>query len=576
MHTWRGLGVASVSVLAIALTWAPAGVAASPADTAATLAYLQAGHALDQAIVRNSAASQSAVASLTTQLGRECRGALRGAPGGEEEVGPSGPSDSPRARGERQRSALQRETIEDETAVTVHAALYQPDRAAVAAYAAEVAPLSWSDSQLTALVHFYTDRLEQLAAPAPDLCADIGSWRQSGYRVLSAASREFAAAHTASSSTVQPAGSLDALLKPSEGRRALALIRQAKALQGKVAEALEETSGEFSRLRRTLGLPEDQSEQREHEPVLGHGTTSAGESFTVRREKRGGRLQASCKDPLSVELQERSGQGSSEGSDVPVCLSALARRGTASSCGSNVESLETTVGPAVRAVRMKLSDGRTITSRVVRVPRKWGGPGGVYVQAVRGTSPYPVSLTELNAQGEVIAVVNVEGLHCRSEPSATGPTFVDLATASTPEGEQFTIQGFLVHFGHNQTTFGLSSLTVGIHESSELSTATQMKPKAFSWSLSTECSPHEFAIVYGILASPGSSVLARTAAGLVPLTEVAIAPELRSEGPLVYGVFSTLPTELVVLTANGSTLYFESLLAKGSEQSEFCSGYIEA
>jgi hypothetical protein len=91
-----------------------------------------------------------------------------------------------------------------------------------------------------------------------------------------------------------------------------------------------------------------------------------------------------------------------------------------------------------------------------------------------------------------------------------------------------------------------------------------------------ECQPHEFAIVYGILSPPGDSVLARTPAGLVPLTKVAIAADLHSGGPLVYGVFSTLPSELVVLRSDGSTLYSESLATKGKEEAEFCAGYAEA
>ena len=43
----------------------------------------------------------------------------------------------------------------------------------------------------------------------------------------------------------------------------------------------------------------------------------------------------------------------------------------------------------------------------------------------------------------------------------------------------------------------------------------------------------------------------------------------------MYGVFSTLPSELVVLGGNGTTLYTESLVAKGNEEAEYCGGYAE-
>ena len=76
--------------------------------------------------------------------------------------------------------------------------------------------------------------------------------------------------------------------------------------------------------------------------------------------------------------------------------------------------------------------------------------------------------------------------------------------------------------------------------------------------------------------SLGDSVLARTSEGLVPLTTVPIAAELNAREPLVYGVFSTVPQELVVRNSEGSTLYTESLAMRADEEAEFCAGYEEA
>ncbi len=98
---------------------------------------------------------------------------------------------------------------------------------------------------------------------------------------------------------------------------------------------------------------------------------------------------------------------------------------------------------------------------------------------------------------------------------------------------------------------------------------------AFPWSLSIGCAPHPYAILYGILAPPGKSVVARTPQGAVALNVVPLEPRLHAKGPLVYGVFSALPSELTVLGANGSTVYTENLQAKATEAAQFCEGYAE-
>jgi hypothetical protein len=551
--------------------------ASTPADKAATMSYLQAGYQLAQTLLRNASASRSAVSTLTKDLGHECHGVLAGAP----HEGPGVPTKSsatPRARGERQRGEIQLQTIEEELELTVVAAVYQPDRGTLEVYSARIETLSWSDPRIAPLARFDVDSLEERAAPpVVDMCSDMETWAQSGYHLLSAASREFDAAQKVRSTAVRPGGSISSLLKPYEGPRERALIRRTRALQVKTVKALSGVFRGFSRLRRTLGVPGGPFEERKREPVLGRGTTHAGSSFTVRRESPGGQFRPPCGRSVSVELKERAeGSGGSSGSSATsVCLGGHSDRPPSSSCGGEIESITTAVPASVSTVRLRLSNGETITSGVVRVPTGSGGPGGIYVQAIRGYSPYPVSLEELNAQRDIVLVVAVKRLRCKREPAAQGPTFVDLANGTTPGGEAFAIEGVVVHFGSNQTSFSLE-LGVGVHGSREGIEVGNAKPKAFSWSLGVECPPHEFAIVYGILSAPGDSVLARTPAGLVPLTEVAIAGDLHSEGPLAYGVFSTLPSELVVRDGNGSTVYTESLIAKGREEAEFCQGYAEA
>lgn len=100
-------------------------------------------------------------------------------------------------------------------------------------------------------------------------------------------------------------------------------------------------------------------------------------------------------------------------------------------------------------------------------------------------------------------------------------------------------------------------------------------PKAFPWSLSIGCAPHPYAILYGVLAPPGKSVVAQTPQGAISLNVIPIQPRLHARGPLVYGVFSALPSELTVLGVNDSTVYTENLEAKASEAAQFCEGYAE-
>ena len=209
----------------------------------------------------------------------------------------------------------------------------------------------------------------------------------------------------------------------------------------------------------------------------------------------------------------------------------------------------------------------------------------MYAQALRGYSPYVESLTELDAREHAVRVVQFGGYErCHSEPrrASKRPTIVTLAHGTTPDGASFTIKGFFSSYGHNETFDSLLVLTsdYGDRVDEEGGGILEVgheprKPRAFPWSVTDNCPPREYVILDGILAVPGDTVLARTAAGLAPLTKVPIARHLRSRGPLVYGVFTAFPTELIVKRRDGRTLYTESLAGRARQRSEFCEGYAE-
>jgi len=549
--------------------------AASSADEQATHAYLIAQYKLSRALVREAAAVIGAKNAAATQIGRECRGVLSGMP--QPSLGPF-VARTPRAKGENARFDRQQEAIEAE----LYAAVAQPRdnlyRPVEEAYAAEVRQLSWSDPTIASLLQTMTAvKLADISTPAPAFCADARAWAQSGYRALSAASREFEASQDARKSSAHDERSLSALLKPYENAADRALIRKTGTVDNKLLAGVIAAVRTSLRLRRLLGFPHAETEEPKERIVLGRGRTAAGTRFEVSSGTSGGLFSSanSCHGSATVAYTR---PGEPEvlivgGPNNPICLSKAAVRHPALFCEEGIETVQTAVPASVRSVRLVLVDGRTIESRVIHVPRKNGGPAGIYAQEIRGSSSHAVSLVELNAGDEVVLTLALPRYRCvkprhRQEFPLNG---AELATGHTPEGEPFTIGAFGEFNGEP-----FLSVNAGVNpELNELTIKELQSPKAFPWSLSIGCAPHPYAILYGVLAPPGESVTAQTPEGAVALIVVPIEPRLRAKGPLVYGAFSALPSELVIRRSDGSILYSESLVAKDKEATGFCEGYVE-
>jgi hypothetical protein len=226
------------------------------------------------------------------------------------------------------------------------------------------------------------------------------------------------------------------------------------------------------------------------------------------------------------------------GPNNPICISSPHYRQPALFCEVGIETIQTAVPASVRSVRLVLADGRTIESRVVRIPRRDGGPAGIYAQEIRGSTSHAVSLVELNAGGGVVFTVELPLYRCvkpRKEPEGL-PTGTDLAGGRTPEGGTFTISAFGSFNGEP-----FLSVDTGVDPELNKPAIGLGASKAFPWSVSIGCTPHPYAILYGILVPPGKSVVARTPQGAVALNVVPVEPRVHAKGPLVYGVFSTLP-----------------------------------
>jgi hypothetical protein len=569
---WGRVGAVLVLASAALCGGVPLAVASS-SDATATHAYLIAQYKLVTALSHEAAAARGAESAAAARIARECPAVVSGLPQ-EPSLKPfSAPP--PRARGENARLTQQKQTIEEELDAAVDRPgdiLYRP---AEEAYAAEVHPLAWSNPAIASALQVATTAgLEAVSASAAPFCADARAWAQSGYRALSTASREFEASQAARRSSDRGEGrSPGALLKPYENASDRALIRKTSAAEEKFfASTLAVVRMVFS-LDRIVGFPQVGTEEPK-QIALGHGRTAAGTRFEV--SSGSGLLGAvgSCRRSATVAY---SRPGAPEvlilgGPNNPICLSSPQYRHPALFCEVGIETVQTAVPASVRSVRLVLADARTIQSRVVRVPRGDGGPAGIYAQEIRGSTSHAVSLVELNAGGGVVLTMKLPRYRCvksRKEPEGL-PTSTELASARTPEGETFTISAFGSLNGEP-----LLSVDTGVDPGLTEPAIGLGAPKAFPWSLSIGCAPHPYAILYGVLMPPGKSVVAQTPQGAVALNVVPVEPRVHAKGPLFYGVFSALPSELTVLRANGSTVHTENLQAKATEAAQFCEGYAE-
>jgi hypothetical protein len=549
--------------------------ATSPGDRAATHMFLEAEYELVKAALASTLAVEATEARAAEALGDECKDVLEGAPDESviEEEGPSAsaPTLSGHAQGERARSEKQKQTIDLEIDETIVAAAFRIVRDPYEAFIATAERLTWSDPTINALVHQTTARLrEDLIGQPVAVCAEMRSWAASGFHLLPPGSKSLKESEEARG---KPAvqGNLEVLLRSYEGQAERAIVRRITALKEQLREDRrtdERVSSADYHMRLALGEKVSRFAEREVAPVIAKGRTYAGTTFVIRPSVGQG-SRRSCRHEVEIEVRERNG-GSSGG----VCLSKDAHAQPSGSCSGPVETVELATPPDVRRARVRLSNGRTVTVSVVQVSAKDGGPAGVFIDAFHGYNPYPISVQELSRDGRVLRTVSLRRVHCTQEPAADAPgppEPISLATVTAPSGEPLNIAAILHRVGR-QTEFSLG-LQPGVRQSG--SGEEHGKRKQFQWLLSIECAPHPYALLDGILAPPGASVLVRTPAGLAPLTKVELAASTHAGGPLFYGVYTTPPTEIVVERSDGSVLYAENLAAKAAEETEFCEGYAE-
>jgi hypothetical protein len=557
-------------------------------DRATTSAYLTARYQYARAVAANSATSAQVLRRFIGALGGECAGVLDGAPGQLEELFSSTGPEPPRSRGRRAAHQQQLNTVLAEIFTGEFDTVYVSDRGPVKALIAAEERLHWSDGRLAALASeqiAHTRESLTSVEPAAAVCADLRTWRASGFRVAPPAARELYERLRSTETSPLALESLDEAVQHLETPRERALARRTDVLLASALEGSDTVEATGVHLQRTLGLRDRPLEEHEHDDVpAAHGTSAAGYSYTVttQLDARSHRVGCSLETSVSFAPPRQSGQlvVLTGGGGRNVCLRGRdARQPPVVECEEGLLRIATTVARSIRAVRLVLSDGRTVTSHTQFVAARAGGPVRIYVQAVRGPSPIPVSLTELNAHGRAIKALALAPVrNCRRPKPPSPPILVTLARATAANGRAFAIVGSLFDYGGDSegegAHFSLALRGGPLADTEEVDIEPDRGPLSFQ--VAAECPPNPYVIVYGLAKAPAVSVLAQTPGGSQPLTRVAIPSRLHAHGALVYGVLPTLPTGLLVEGRNGRVLRRIDLSRRGGEAAEFCEGYAEA
>ncbi|MGD0455545.1 MAG: hypothetical protein ABSB69_18320 [Solirubrobacteraceae bacterium] len=624
------LVVVALVLLTMASTAAPAAASARPTseNASATHAYLIASNTFEEAELRNLPQSNAAMEATALRISGECPGVLAGAPPAEQELDftslQAQTPVSPRAEGERRRQSTQREDLQFELSTALEDARSQLNREATEALISALTPLRWSSPTMTVLVHVtLASAKADLALPVPSVCADIEEWVASGFKTLSPASKDIASYNEAllkdGFELIAIVGqvhlkSFTEFLAPLENASDRALARRNQTLTAELHSSSVSKQKTLKDLEATVGLPAPKPQKKllpsiKEPPVIARGKTAAGGKFVVRAEGRSKRPDAvGCSAFITIEEPSRPQEGvvellsSGEGTSRCVSRSHVDPQ-PAVHCNSGLLTLEASLLPATRSVRLLMSNERTITSPAIRVPARQGGPAGLYYQVVRGPSPIPVSLTELDAQGNTLTVLKLPAVvECTKNPIKYAPGgIVRLIHESLPQGPSFTIRAErfrklgATHFELKAEVSEQRLFSAGDEIGSLFGTESESEPGpppgvpghairlgglgeggTFAPHTSDGCEPQPYAIVYGLLKAPRDTVLARVSGKLVPLRKVAIPARLHADGVLAYGAFSPLPSELLVRSPAGKIIASEDRSGAAKADTETCEGEAES
>jgi len=615
----RGIPIAAVAVVAvatIAIPWAsPSALAAShgrthaapgrseqvsPQDSTATREYLQARYALAQAVIENLPAQRALVQALAAQIAGECPGALTAAPRlGAPESSNSTSSASPSSAGwarkfaERRRQEEQSNDLAGELDQAFAVTAVTADRRAVQVFIDTVKPLRWSEPAVTQqLMTELRAGEETLRRTVPDVCQDMRAWAASGFKTLPTSTKAWVSERDAHDTVAERSVSrysvpLTSVLVRYENAEDKTIITKTKQLTQDYQAAAPPLAGIVESVTKVLGFAQGAdttkaARETTSSTVLTRGRTAAGERLVAKLERKrtsADNIESGCSLELSIETSDGGGDGrvSTGGSGFTTCVSRTAETYRPSvNCSAGTLSVTVNTPSSVSRVRLRLSNGKQIGSRVIFVPRKLGGPYGMYYQVVRGPSPIPVSLVELNRHGKIVRSVSLPHIvECTKDPLKYFPGGRRaLARATVPGGPMFTIVGEHYRFlGHSYFELKLELDEAGLNSSANnFYRSSEPVRSKLKWNSEMTCTPHPSLIIYSVLKNPRDAVLVRYSDQLAELRRVRIPAGMHAGGVLVYTAPPALPTELVLRGANGRTIASESLERLATETQETCEG----
>lgn len=288
--------------------------------------------------------------------------------------------------------------------------------------------------------------------------------------------------------------------------------------------------------------------------VIGRGQTAAGSAFVATIQTPSVASGASA-CPLNVSItegpQSRTTKVCYSWSESPVRPKVECQAGTL--------TIHVRVRDNTHNVRLTLSDGRTVTSPVILVPRALGGPASLYYQAVQGPRPIPVYITELDQLGrEIRTVATPRVIECTKIQVRHLPGSVHvLASDRAPGGRLFTISSERTRT-LGRTYFGLRVAFEG-GGTSAIGSGPLRLALPLEWDVRRVCKPYLYGIFYGVLTTPGDEAFVQTGMGLQRMRRAAIAASVRPHSTLVYSLVRQTPTELIVRTRDGKTIVDESV-----------------
>jgi hypothetical protein len=224
----RGMLFAALGIVA-AFALAPMQALATPQDVASTHAYIEANNVLGRAAVALINPVQKRIEAYDKKLASECPG-----------VGTGGP--------ENEAS----QPISHEVVVALWSIEFGAAAGPITTFQRKVAGLRWSNPATARAVATYARGLHELATSSlPPICADVSSWKASGFRVIPAS----ALALVERIEAIAPTAVSPRLLAPYERGGDAELEKRTMRLEQRIEESeFLVGQGDWIQVLETLGM----------------------------------------------------------------------------------------------------------------------------------------------------------------------------------------------------------------------------------------------------------------------------------------------------------------------------------